>query len=76
MKKPNYVRFFIVVAAFIVCYVALLAMLIKIEAHNPEANIKNFGDALWFSIVTLTTVGYGDLHPVTHEGKMFASILL
>lgn len=76
MKKPNYVRFFIVVAAFIVCYIALLAMLIKIEAHNPEANIKNFGDALWFSIVTLTTVGYGDLHPVTNEGKMFASIFL
>ena len=51
-------------------------MLIKIEAKDPNANIKDFGDALWFSIVTLTTVGYGDLHPVTHEGKLYGSIFL
>jgi voltage-gated potassium channel len=76
MKKPNYLRFFIVVVLFIISYIALLTILIRIEANNPDANIKGFGDAVWFSIVTLTTVGYGDMHPVTQEGKMFASIFL
>lgn len=62
--------------AFIVGYVLLLSILIKIEAKDPAANIKTFGDALWFSIVTLTTVGYGDLHPVTDQGRLFGSIFL
>jgi voltage-gated potassium channel len=76
MKKPNYTRFLILVAVFIISYVLLLTILINIERDDPEANIKDFGDALWFSVVTLTTVGYGDLHPVTHYGKMFSSIFL
>lgn len=33
-------------------------------------------DALWWGIVTLSTVGYGDVYPVTPEGKMFASALM
>lgn len=42
----------------------------------PEANIKTAGDALWWSITTLTTVGYGDRFPVTPEGRMVASLLM
>ncbi|MBI3747364.1 MAG: potassium channel family protein [Chloroflexi bacterium] len=33
-------------------------------------------DALWWGIVTLSTVGYGDVYPVTPEGKIFASVLM
>jgi voltage-gated potassium channel len=33
-------------------------------------------DALWWGIVTLTTVGYGDVYPVTPEGRIAASILM
>jgi voltage-gated potassium channel len=33
-------------------------------------------DALWWGIVTLSTVGYGDVYPVTPEGKLFASALM
>ena len=33
-------------------------------------------DALWWEIVTLSTVGYGDVYPVTPEGKIFASTLM
>jgi voltage-gated potassium channel len=70
------VRFLLIVVIFIVVYVALLSILINIEAHDPNVKIKDFGDALWFSIVTLTTVGYGDLYPVTFEGKLYGSIFL
>ena len=76
MKKPNYTKFIAIVFAFIIVYVLLLSVLIKIEEGAPGANIKSFDDALWFSIVTLTTVGYGDLHPVTDQGRLFGSIFL
>ena len=33
-------------------------------------------DALWWGVVTLSTVGYGDVYPVTPEGKLFASALM
>lgn len=42
----------------------------------PEANIKTAGDALWWAFVTITTVGYGDRFPVTHEGRILAGILM
>jgi voltage-gated potassium channel len=43
---------------------------------TPGANIKSAEDALWWSIVTITTVGYGDKFPVTTEGRMIASVLM
>ena len=42
----------------------------------PEANIKSGPDALWWSFVTITTVGYGDRYPVTPGGRMIAAILM
>ncbi|WP_260412610.1 potassium channel family protein [Alkalihalobacillus sp. TS-13] len=41
-----------------------------------EPNFESFEDALWWSIVTLTTVGYGDLYPVTTVGRLIASFLM
>jgi voltage-gated potassium channel Kch len=41
---------------------------------NP--NIKSFTDALWWSVVTLTTVGYGDIFPVTPEGRLAGAALM
>lgn len=42
----------------------------------PEANIKSPEDALWWTVVTLTTVGYGDRYPVTPEGRALAVALM
>ena len=36
----------------------------------------NFGDAVWWSVTTITTVGYGDFYPVTAMGKVIAALLM
>lgn len=48
---------------------------IYIFEHGAE-NIEDYGDALWWSIVTVTTVGYGDISPSSNGGRLVASILM
>ncbi len=50
--------------------------LFLVEGNVPESKVTNLGDAFWWAIVTVTTVGYGDIYPVTTEGKIIASILM
>ena len=56
-------------------FVGAIAVL-DAENATTGSRITNLPDALWWSLVTLTTVGYGDLYPITLEGKMVASILM
>jgi voltage-gated potassium channel len=44
--------------------------------HAANSNISTAEDALWFSFVTVATVGYGDKYPVTTEGRMIAAFLM
>ena len=55
-------------------YLVLLLLLLAAESPAPDASIRSFGDAVWFSLVTMTTVGYGDLSPVTPLGRVLGSI--
>ncbi len=58
-------------AALVLIYVGGLAVL-DAERHAPGADITNFGDAIWWAFVTITTVGYGDFVPVTLGGRAVA----
>jgi voltage-gated potassium channel len=57
--------------AALLIYAASLALL-EAERSQPNSNIKTFGDAVWASIETVTTVGYGDVPPVTGRGRLIA----
>lgn len=55
-------------------YFVLLGLLLLAEAGAPGATIHNMWDAVWFSLITMTTVGYGDLSPVTGPGRILGLI--
>ena len=43
--------------------------MLRVEQNAPEANITTASDAIWYTIVTISTVGYGDQYPVTDAGR-------
>ena len=58
-------------------FVMLLSAIIMYTAENPEQpeQFPNIISSLWWAICTLTTVGYGDVYPITPIGKFFASVI-
>lgn len=64
---------FIVFTAFVTLVITTTSVL---YLEQNVGNIKTAEDALWWSFVTITTVGYGDYYPVTGPGKLLASILI
>lgn len=49
---------------------------ILVAEHDDQANIRTAEDAVWWSITTITTVGYGDRYPVTTAGRCIAAVLM
>jgi voltage-gated potassium channel len=50
--------------------------ILKAEQANPDANIKTASDAVWYVIVTISTVGYGDRYPTTSWGRIDGTIII
>ncbi|HZW41898.1 MAG TPA: ion channel [Agromyces sp.] len=76
---PSAVRAqFIVLALAYACAWVFFLSLATLEAERdaPGANITSFGDAIWWALVTIATVGYGDTYPVTSLGRFYAVLLM
>jgi voltage-gated potassium channel len=51
-------------------------LVLLFEKNAKGSNIHDYPDALWWAIVTVTTVGYGDRYPITEGGRIVAVILM
>lgn len=69
-------------AVFITLFLTILVLtvasvlVLQFESRSPDANIITGWDALWYAIVTITTVGYGDYYPVTFWGRITATFIM
>ncbi|MFT4258848.1 potassium channel family protein [Microbacterium sp.] len=59
-----------------VMMIFLAALAVLDAEQGADGSIQTFGDALWRAFVTITTVGYGDLSPVTPTGRVVAAGLM
>jgi voltage-gated potassium channel len=73
--RGEYAAFVTVLLAFIVLTLSSILVL-QFESKSPDANIKTGGGALWWGVVTITTVGYGDEFPVTTLGRITAVLVM
>jgi voltage-gated potassium channel len=69
------VAIYVIGGSSLLAFCAALAVL-DAERRNHDASITDFGDAMWWAVTTMTTVGYGDEYPTTRPGRLVASVLM
>lgn len=67
--------FFVIIGAIVVVFLGTFIMF-TLESGVPGSQIKTPLDALWWTISTVTTVGYGDVLPVTDLGRIVAMVYM
>jgi len=73
MRRLVHIDFLLVYGIGLVIVAA--TVIVSVEG-GENASIHSFADALWWAVVTITTVGYGDMVPVTAAGRAVATVLM
>ncbi|MGZ4849376.1 MAG: ion transporter [Halobacteriota archaeon] len=68
-------EFFAVFFVGIIVVILSASVMYMVEFNNPSGQFDSIPETMWWAIVTLTTVGYGDMIPITPIGKMIGSII-
>lgn len=76
MKKPTYRNLIISLLGLLLFYGAIVVGLHTLESHLPHSSLNSWQDALWYVVATITTVGYGDVVPVTYTGRMLGFVTM
>lgn len=63
-------------ATVIIFYLALSLLVFIVESGAEGASITSYPKALWYTLVTLSTVGYGDLYPVSGAGRVAGGVVI
>lgn len=83
LRAINSVRYFFRLRSILYIISAVLLMVVVFgvvmtftERDAPKANITSLSSGLWWAVVTVSTVGYGDTYPVTDTGRVIATGLM
>ncbi len=76
VKKQKQLDALLKIIIGIVIYAVLIVLLVYFEKDSAQSSLNNYSNAIWYSLVTLTTVGYGDIFPTTIYGRAIGYIFI
>ncbi|HRG77964.1 MAG TPA: NAD-binding protein [Cyclobacteriaceae bacterium] len=76
MKKPDHLKLIYSLASLFLFYGVIIYLLHTIESSVPGSKMISWQDGLWYVVATITTVGYGDVYPVTYWGRALGFVVM
>jgi len=76
LRNRGQFAFFITVLTAMIVLCSSSVIVLQFESRAADASIQNGWDAFWYSMVTITTVGYGDFYPVTVGGRIAGMFIM
>ncbi len=76
MKKPDHRNLIYSIFGLFIFYGTIIVLLHSIESQVPGSQMVSWQDGLWYVVATITTVGYGDVYPITYPGRILGFITM